>query len=456
MKAILEKLENDRVKLEIEVDAERVETALQRAYRKVVRNISVPGFRKGRVPRPVLERMFGVEVLYEDAIADMVPEAYSAAVAETKIEPIDQPDIDVIEIAPGKPFRFTAEVQLKPEVKLGEYKGIPVTRRKRVVTDKMVEEILERYRESQAQLVDVERNTVEMGDYIRIDFEGYKAGVPFSGGAGKDVPLEVGSGTFIAGFEEQLVGATVGEEVEVNVTFPDDYHVKELAGQPATFKVTVNSIKVKELPELDDELARDVSEYETLDELRASIRQDLEKEFERRADELVRNDLVAAVAERAEVHVPHVLIHRESHNMAHEFLYDLAVNGISPEAYLSRNNLTFEDLEEQFEAEGEKRAKYALVIEAVAEAEGIKVSDEEIEAHIEELVGDSDNEELRARYENEEVRERLASSLLVRKVIDFLVEHADITEEVIEDDSEAGPSDEAPEGNASTLASDDK
>lgn len=436
MKATVEKLENDRVKLEIEVDAERVNTALDRAYRKVVRNITVPGFRKGRVPRPVLERMYGVEVLYEDALEELVPEAYAAAVEENELEPIDQPEIDVVELEAGKPFRFNAVVQLKPEVKLGEYKGVAVTRKQRVVTDAMVEEVLQQYREHQAQLVEADRDVVENDDFVRIDFEGFKDGVPFQGGAAKDFVLHVGSGQMIPGFEEQLVGAKVGEEVEISVTFPEDYHAKELAGQDAVFKVTIHDIKVRELPELDDEFAKDVSDKDTLAGLREDIRERLEKELARGADNEMRDELVKMVTDSAEVHIPEVLLHRYSHQLAHEFLDSLLMQGIDPRQYLERTGMTFEDLEKEFEPQAEQRAKSTLVLEAIGKAEGITVSDADVDARIDEMVGENGSDAYREQLNQPESRERIASTLEVEKIIDFLVEHADITDEVVEETNE--------------------
>ncbi|NLN26627.1 MAG: trigger factor [Firmicutes bacterium] len=452
MKATVERLENDRVKLEIEVDRERVETALERAYRKVVRNVTVPGFRKGKVPRPILERMFGTEVLYEDALDELIPEAYTAAIEENGLEPIDQPEIDVIELAAGKPFRFSALVQLKPEVKLGEYKGVPVTRKVRVVTDDMIDDVLEQYRQRQAQLVEAGRDVVEKGDFVRIDFEGFKDGVPFQGGAAKDFVLEVGSGQMVAGFEEQLIGAKVGDQVDVRITFPADYHNKELAGQDAVFQVTVHDIKVRELPDLDDEFAKSVSDKETLAELRDEIRETLEKEFARRADLDLREDLIKAVTERCEVHVPHVLIHRHSHQLAHEFLEGLLMQGVDPRQYLERTGLTFEDVEKRFESEAEERAKSMLVLEAIGAAEGIVVTDEEIDARIDELVGEDGSDAYRERLNQAESRERIASTLQIDKILDFLVEHAQVSEEVVGDQSEGDEPDAGSPGEEQTDA----
>lgn len=434
MKTTVEKLENDRVSLEVEVDTQEVESALDRAYRKVVKTVNLPGFRKGRVPRPVLERHFGVEVLYEDALDELLPKAYSEAVDEAKIEPIDQPEIDVIEFAAGKPFRFTAEVQVKPEVKLGEYKGVEVKRVRERVTDQQVDEVLEQYRQSQAQLVVAERDTVESGDFATIDFEGFVDGKPFQGGAGKDYQLEIGSGQFIPGFEDQLVGAKVGTETEVNVTFPTEYHHDELAGAEAVFKVTVSEIKVKELPELDDEFAKDVSDKDTLAELRAMIRENLETEANRRADERLRNAVVEAVAERAEVNIPEVLIERERDSIAQDFMRDLQFSGIDPNAYLQQNDMTIDSLKEEFSPQAEQRAKGALVLEAISKAENITVSDEDVDARIEEMAGpeSDENKDYRQRLNQPEMRDRLSSTLQITKTIDLLIEQAKITEEEVD------------------------
>lgn len=431
MKATVEKLENDRVALEIEVDAEAVESALERAYRKVVKTVNVPGFRKGRVPRPVLEQYYGVEVLYEVALDALLPQAYSDAIEETKVEPIDQPEIDVIEFAAGKPFRFKAEVQVKPEVTLGEYKGIEATRSRELVTEEKVDEVLEQYRQSHSQLVVAERDVVESGDFVKIDFQGFVDDKPFQGGAANDFQLEIGSGQFIPGFEDQIVGAPVGEEFDVNVTFPEDYHHDELAGADAVFKVTVHEIKVKELPELDDEFAKDVSDKETLAELREMIRENLEKEADQRADDALRNDVIQAVADNATVNIPDILIERERNSIVQDFIRDLQFSGINPNQYLEMNNLTVEGLNEEFTPEAERRAKVALVVEAISKAEGVSVTPEEVDARIDEMAGgesEPDNEAYRAQLNQPEMRERLSSTLQVSKTIDLLVEHAKVTE----------------------------
>jgi len=438
VKATVEKLDNDRVKLEIEVEAERLDSALDRAYRKVVKRVSVPGFRKGKVPRPILERFYGLQPLLDEALDELLPQAYSEAVSQTKIEPIAAPEIHVIELAPGKPFRFRAEVYVKPEVKLGEYKGLPVTRRRRKVTEADVDAVLEGLRERSAQLVAVERQEVQKGDFVTIDFEGYVDGKPFPGGAVKDYLLEVGSGQLVDGFEEQLIGARVDEEKDVRVTFPSDHRDPLLAGKDVLFKVRVRSIKVKELPALDDEFAKDVSDKATLAELRAQIRENLEREADRSADEAVREELVRAVTERAEVKVPAVLVDRESEAMVEDFLHTLYHRGIEPDAYLKQEKKSVEDLRREFAPAAERRVKTRLVMEALADAEGITVSEEEIDAHINDLVGEGEgSERYRAQLNTESARERLRGSLRWRKTVDFLVQHAQVTEELV--DASAAP-----------------
>lgn len=459
MKTTIEKLENDRVAIEVEVDAERVEEALERAYRKVVRTLNVPGFRKGKVPRAVIERRFGVEILYEDAIDELLPVAYREALKEHALEPIDQPEIDIQEFQKGRPFRFKAEVQLKPTVTLGEYKGIELTKRKPRVTEADVDTVLRDLQEQHAQLVVADRETVEQGDFVLIDFEGFIDGEPFSGGAAKGYVVEVGAGRMIAGFEEQLVGAKLGETTEVRVTFPEDYRSEELAGKEALFRVTVQEIKVKQLPELNDEFAQEVSEKESLAELRGLIRENLEKDAENRAMSALRDEAVQKVSEGASVHIPEVLIHREAHRMVHELSHRLGYQGLTLEAYLEATERTVEDLENEFRPDAERRVKAALVLDAVAEAEGIQVEESDVEARIDEYAAGLDEENakaVRAYWQKEENREDLVSSIRTRKTIDFIVANARITEveadagdSLKEAESEAqGAADDAQPGDA--------
>lgn len=431
MKATAEKLENGKVSLEIEVAPEQVEAALERAYRKVVKRLTIPGFRKGKAPRAVVERQYGTGILYEEALEQLVPEAYQQAVEQTEIEPIDQPQVDIVELEDGKPFRFKAEVTVKPEVQLGEYRGLKVTKWVSPVTDEQVDETLEQLRQQQAQLESVDRTTVEEGDFVIIDFEGFLDGQPFQGGAAKDFQLEIGSGQFIAGFEEQLVGAEVGQLTEVNVTFPEDYGSEDLAGKDAVFKVTVKSIKVRRLPELDDEFAKDVSDKDSLEELRALIRENLEEESERHSMSHVRDDLVNAATENAQVEVPDILVERQLQDMLAEFERNLMFRGMRLQDYLEMADLTEEKLAADMRPDAERRAKATLVLGAIIDAEGLRATDEEIQARIDELVGDSEGEaaeRIRQRYSEPEMRDRLASSIEVGKAIDLLVNEAEVTE----------------------------
>lgn len=447
MKATLEKLDNDRVSLEIEVDSEQVDSALEQAFRQVVKDVTVPGFRKGRVPRPVFERYYGVAVLYERALDELIPKAYREAVEQTQIEPIDQPTLDVVEFEAGKPFRFKAEVQVKPEVKLGEYKGVAAKRVRVRVTDEDVEAVLERYRQAQAQLVVPERSVVEEGDYAVIDFEGFIDGKPFQGGAAKDFHLQIGSGAMIPGFEEQLVGVSVGEPVEITVTFPEGYRVEELAGKEATFKVTVSEIKVREVPPLDDELAKLVSDKETLAELRQMVRENLEREADRRAEEAVREEVVRIVTDAADVHIPAVMVERELESMINETRRNFFLGGMDLDTYLEHSDMTLDSLKESMTEDAERRVKTSLVLEAVAKAEGLDVTDEEIDAHIEELVSveGEHEDEARETLNQPGARSVIKDRLLVRKTIDLLVQHAEITEEEVDPDDVAAKGEGAEE-----------
>lgn len=430
MKATAEKLENGKVSLEIEVSPEQLEAALERAYRKVVKRLQIPGFRKGKAPRAIVERQYGTGILFEEALDHLLPEAYEQAVEETGIHPIDEPDIDIVELESGRPFRFKANVPVKPDVELGEYRGLEVTKWVAPVTDDKVNDTLEQLRQQQAQLEAVERTVVEQGDHVTIDFEGFLGGEPFQGGAAKDFQLEVGSGQFIPGFEEQLIGAEVDVETEVNVTFPDDYPSEELAGEDATFKVTVKGIKVRRLPELDDEFAKDVSDKATLAELREQIRENLEEESESHAMEHVRNDVVEAAAANAQVELPEILIERQLEDIMEDFRRNLMFRGMRLDDYLEATGTTQEELAADMRPQAERRAKANLVLEAIIKAEGIEPTDEAIEAYIEELIGTregEDAERMRERYREPALRSRVASTVQVTRAIDLLVEAASIT-----------------------------
>lgn len=386
MTATFEKTATNEGVLTFSIPQEEIQQGLTIAFNKVKGNLNVPGFRKGKVTRQVFNRMFGEEALYEDALNAVLPKAYDAAVVEAGLEVVAQPKIDVKSMEKGQDWVITAEVTTKPEVKLGEYKNLTVAKQEREVTDADVEERLNQKRNQQAELVVVEEAAKE-GDTVVIDFEGFKDGVAFEGGKGENYSLELGSGSFIPGFEDQLVGAKAGDDVEVKVTFPENYQAEDLAGQDAIFKVKVHEVKVKELPELDDEFAKDVDdEVETLDELKAKIREELTATKASQAEEAVHDEALRKAVENAEVvELPHVMVHDEVHRAMDEFLNNMQRQGISPEMYYQLTNSTEADLHKQFEQDAELRVKTNLVIEAIVKAENLEATEEEIEKEIAEL-----------------------------------------------------------------------
>lgn len=386
MTATFEKTATNEGVLTFSIPQEEIQQGLTIAFNKVKGNLNVPGFRKGKVTRQVFNRMFGEEALYEDALNAVLPKAYDAAVAEAGLDVVAQPKIDVKSMEKGQDWVITAEVTVKPEVKLGEYKNLTVAKQEREVTDADVEERLNQKRNQQAELVVVEEPAKE-GDTVVIDFEGFKDGVAFEGGKGENYSLELGSGSFIPGFEDQLVGAKAGDDVEVKVTFPEDYQAEDLAGKEAIFKVKVHEVKEKELPELDDEFAKDVDdEVETLDELKAKIREELTATKASQAEEAVHDEALRKAVENAEVvELPHVMVHDEVHRAMDEFLNNMQRQGISPEMYYQLTNSTEADLHKQFEQDAELRVKTNLVIEAIVKAENLEATEEEIEKEIAEL-----------------------------------------------------------------------
>ena len=386
MTATFEKTATNEGVLTFSIPQEEIQQGLTIAFNKVKGNLNVPGFRKGKVTRQVFNRMFGEEALYEDALNAVLPKAYDAAVAEAGLDVVAQPKIDVKSMEKGQDWVITAEVTVKPEVKLGEYKNLTVAKQEREVTDADVEERLNQKRNQQAELVVVEEPAKE-GDTVVIDFEGFKDGVAFEGGKGENYSLELGSGSFIPGFEDQLVGVKAGDDVEVKVTFPEDYQAEDLAGKEAIFKVKVHEVKEKELPALDDEFAKDVDdEVETLDELKAKIREELTATKASQAQEAVHDEALRKAVENAEVvELPHVMVHDEVHRAMDEFLNNMQRQGISPEMYYQLTNSTEADLHKQFEQDAELRVKTNLVIEAIVKAENLEATEEEIEKEIAEL-----------------------------------------------------------------------
>lgn len=381
----VEKLENNTAKLTIEVAAEEVEKAIEKAYQKSKNKFNVPGFRKGKVPRNMIEKMYGVAVFYEDAVNSMIPDAYAEAATESGLEIVARPEIDVVQIEAGKPFIFTAEVVLKPEVELGKYKGIETAKADVDVTDEEVQAELDKVLDQNARLVPVEDRSVENGDQTVIDFEGFVDGVAFEGGKGDDYPLTIGSHSFIDTFEEQLIGKNIGEEAEVNVTFPEEYHAKELAGKPAMFKVTVKEIKVKELPELDDDFAQDVSEFDTLDEYKADIKKNLEETKKQEAERAKESEVIKAIVEDAKMDIPEKMILTQAQQMVEEFAQRIQSQGLSFEQYIQYTGSTVDDMVEQIKPQAVERIQSRLVLEAIVKAENIEVSDEEFEAELENM-----------------------------------------------------------------------
>ncbi len=419
-----EKLEGNEGVLTVEVDAEKVNNALDQAFNKVVKQVNIPGFRKGKVPRFIFEQRFGAESLYQDALDILLPEAYSNAIDEAGIFPVDQPSVDIKQMEKGEKLVFEAKVTVKPEVKLGEYKGLEVEEESTEVTDEDVEAELKQQQERQAELVVKEEGTVEEGDTVVIDFEGFVDGEAFEGGQAENYSLEIGSGSFIPGFEEQLIGTEAGAEKDVEVTFPEEYHAEELAGKPATFKVKVHEIKTKELPELDDEFAKDIDEeVETLDELKKKTRERLEENKKREAENNKRDTLVQKAAENTEVDVPMAMVRTELDRMLQEFEQRLQMQGMTLDMYYQFSGQDEEALKGQMREDAEKRVRTNLTLEAIAEQENIEVSEEEVNEELENMASmyQTSVDNLKQMIGSTDM---VKEDLKIKKAIDFLVENS--------------------------------
>ena len=382
MSFTIEKLDKNMAKLTIEVSVEEFEKAVETAYQKNKGKIEVPGFRKGKVPRQMIEKMYGKEVFFEDAANEVIPVAYEKAYDECEEEIVSAPKIEVTQIEAGKPFIFTAEVALKPEVKLGKYKGIKVDKVDVEVTEEEVNEAIETERKNSARTVSVEDRPIQDGDTTVIDFEGFVDGVAFEGGKGENYPLTIGSHSFIDNFEEQLIGKSINDEVEVNVTFPEDYHAAELKGKPALFKVTVKEIKENQLPDLDDEFAEEVSAYDTFAEYKESVKKNLAEKKEADAKNAKEEAVVEAIIADAEMDIPEAMVATQQRQMVEEFAQRLAMQGLSMEQYSQFTGMTASAMMEQVKPQAEKRIKSRLVLEAVVAAENIEVSDAEYEEEL--------------------------------------------------------------------------
>lgn len=423
MPAKWEKKEGNQGILTVEVEAEKVNQSLDEAFKKVVKKVSVPGFRKGKVPRAIFEKRFGVESLYQDAVDILLPQAYAQAIEETGIEPVDAPEIDIEQIGKDQTFIFKATVTVKPEVKLGQYKEIEVEKYDTEVTDKDVEEELKVLQERQAELVIKEDEPAENGDTVVIDFEGFIDGEAFEGGKGENHSLVLGSGQFIPGFEDQLVGVKAGEEKDVEVTFPEDYHAKELAGKPAVFKVKVHEVKSKELPEIDDEFAKDVDEeVETLEALKEKIKTRLEESKKHEEEHYLQDTVLEKAAENAEIDIPPVMIENEIDRMVQDFEYRLQMQGLSLDLYYQFSGQDEDALREQMKEEATKRVRISLTLEAIAKAENIEATDEEVEKELEKMseMYNRPVDEIKSMLGDLDV---VKHDIKMQKAIDFLVEN---------------------------------
>jgi len=422
----VERLEHNMAKLTIEVPAEEVEKALQAAYLKERGKISLPGFRKGRVPRQMIEKMYGPEVFYDEAANRMISEAYAKAYDECELELVSQPKIEITQLEKGKEFIFTAEVAVKPEVKLGEYKGLKVDKVSTRVTQKEVEEEIDKERERNARTIDVTDRAVQDKDQITLDFEGFVDGVAFEGGKASDYPLTIGSGAFIPGFEDQLIGANIGEEKEINVTFPEEYQAKELAGKAAVFKCTVHSIKAKELPELDDEFVSDVSEKsETVDAYKAEVKAKIKERKENEGKQKREDQSVEQAVANAEIDIPEAMISFQSRQMVDDFARRIMQQGMTMEQYFQFTGLSEEKMMEEFKPEAEKRIRTRLTLEAIVAAENIEVSEERLDEELQKMADSYKMEvEKLKEYMGENGKKQMKEDIAIQEAVTLIADAA--------------------------------
>lgn len=417
----VEKLSSNKVKISFDIEAEKFEEAMQKSYLKNRGRVNVPGFRKGKAPRKLIENMYGEGVFYDDAFEALFPEAYDKAVEENALEPVDRPNVDIQQIGSGKNLQFTAEVFVRPDVTLGEYKGLKVERHEHPVTDEQVDAQVEQARQRAAREISVEDRAVQDDDIVNLDYAGTVDGVAFEGGAAKGQRLTIGSGQFIPGFEEQMVGMQIGEEKDLSVKFPEEYHAKELAGKDAVFHVKVNSITVRELPALDDDFAKDVSEFDTLDAYKQDIRAKLEAESKEHCDAEFENALVDAAVANATLDVPGAMIERQIDGMLRDLQMRLAYQGMRLEDFMKYTGQGIEELRTQYREQADKRVRAELVLQAIKKAEGIEATDEEVEAEIAKFAeeGKKTVEEFKASLKPEDI-DYLKDSIGIRKTVDML------------------------------------
>lgn len=418
----VEKLEKNMAKLTIEASAEEFESALQKAYLKNKDKINVQGFRKGKAPRAIIEKMYGASILYEDAANELIPAAYEKAALESGLEIVSRPDIDVVQVEKGKEFIFTAEVALKPEVTLGAYKGIEIEKKEAAVTEEEIMQKIDKEREQNSRTITVEDRSVQDGDIAIIDFEGFVDDAAFEGGKGENYSLTIGSHSFIDTFEDQLIGKTVGEAVEVNVTFPEEYQAKELAGKPALFKVTIKELKVKELPELDDDFAQDVSEFETLDEYKESIKATIKEGKEKELKTAKENEIVDKIIEGTVMDIPDPMVSSQVNQMAEEFAQRLQQQGLSVEQYFQFTGMDSKKFLDSLKPQAVKRIQSRLVLEAIVKAENIEVSEEELEKELNDMASmyQMEVDKLKELI-GEKEKEQIKADIAVQKAVDFVV-----------------------------------
>ncbi len=423
MSVQVEKLEKSMAKLTIEVPAKELDLALDKAYKKNRNKIAMPGFRKGKAPRAMIEKMYGAEIFFEDAANILVPDAYEDAAKESGLEIVSQPEIAVEQIEKGQPFIFTATVAVKPEVTLGEYKGIEVESKEAGVTDEEIEEEINKVRENNSRMITIEDRAVEDGDTVTIDFDGYVDGEQFEGGMAEDYSLVIGSHTFIDNFEEQLIGKNIGDDVEVNVTFPDQYQAEELRNKEALFKVKINAIKMKELPDADDEFAQEVSDFDTLDEYKEDLRKKLLENKEAALKREKEEEVVGAIIENAQMDIPDPMVNAQTQQMTQEFAQRLQSQGLSLEQYMQLTGMTPQKMLEELKPQALKRIQSRLVLEAVVAAENIEASEEDFDKEIENMAEMYNMEADKLRdLVGEDEKEQICMDIAVQKAVDFVVE----------------------------------
>jgi len=420
----VEKLENSMAKLTIEVSAEELDKAIEKAYHKNKNKIAIPGFRKGKAPRAIIEKMYGKEVFYEDAANEIIPDAYDKAYDECEEDIVSAPEVDVVQLEAGKPFIFTATVALKPEIKLGKYKGVKVAKADTTVSDDEVMAVIEKERENSARSISVER-PVKDKDEVILDFEGFVDGVAFEGGKGENYPLTIGSGSFIPGFEEQLVGAEIGKEVTVKVTFPEDYHAEDLKGKAAEFKCTIKEVKEKELPELDDEFAAEVSEYDTFKEYKEATIKSLQNKKLDEAKNKKEDEAIEAIIAASEIEIPAPMLDTKKRQMVQDFAQNLKQSGLNMEQYFQFTGLTAEKLLEQVEPQAVKSIKSRLVLENIVKAEKIEASEEDFEKELNRIAEAYKMEVDKVKEMiDDNAKKQILEDLAVQKAVEFVVSNA--------------------------------